>query len=111
MLSNEVPKPARVHWPNVNLPNVNVPNVSAAEICGVRITRLGKRVYRDVLIERQDPQGRNYYWIGGEPPTGVVEEGTDIWALTQNCVSITPLHLDMTEYRLLEEMQGWEIST
>jgi 5'-nucleotidase len=64
-----------------------------------------------VLVERQDPQGHNYYWIGGEPPTGVVEEGTDIWALAQNCVSITPLHLDMTEYRLLEEMQGWEISS
>jgi 5'-nucleotidase len=91
--------------------NVNVPNVSAAEICGAQITRLGKRVYREVLIERQDPQGHNYYWIGGEPPTGVVEEGTDIWALAHNCVSITPLHLDMTEYRLLEEMQGWEISS
>jgi 5'-nucleotidase len=91
--------------------NVNVPNVPAEEICGVQLTRLGKRVYRDVLIERQDPQGRNYYWIGGEPPTGVIEEGTDMWALAHNCVSITPLHLDMTEYRLLEEMQGWEISS
>ena len=91
--------------------NVNVPNVSAAEICGAQITRLGKRVYREVLIERQDPQGRDYYWIGSEPPTGVIEEGTDIWALAHNCVSVTPLHLDMTEYRLLEEMQGWEISS
>ena len=97
--------------PPGTLLNVNVPNVSAAEICGAQVTRLGKRVYRDVLIERQDPQGRNYYWIGGEPPTGVIEEGTDIWALAHNCVSITPLHLDMTEYRLLEEMQGWEISS
>jgi 5'-nucleotidase len=91
--------------------NVNVPNVSAAEICGAQITRLGKRVYREVLIERQDPQGRDYYWIGSEPPTGVIEEGTDIWALAHNCVSVTPLHLDMTEYRLLEEMQGWKISS
>ncbi len=90
--------------------NVNVPNVPATEICGVQVTRLGKRVYRDVLIERQDPQGRNYYWIGGEPPTGVMEEGTDIWALAHHCISITPLHLDMTEYRLLEAMQGWEFS-
>jgi 5'-nucleotidase len=91
--------------------NVNVPNVSAAEICGAQITRLGKRVYRQALIERQDPQGHNYYWIGSEPPTGVIEEGTDIWALAHNCVSVTPLHLDMTEYRLLEEMQGWEIGS
>jgi 5'-nucleotidase len=91
--------------------NVNVPNVSAAEICGAQITRLGKRIYREVLIERQDPQGHNYYWIGSEHPTGVIEEGTDIWALAHNCVSVTPLHLDMTEYRLLEEMQRWEISS
>jgi 5'-nucleotidase len=91
--------------------NVNVPNVSAAEICGAQITRLGNRVYREVLIERQDPQGHNYYWIGSEPPTGVIEEGTDIWALAHNCVSITPLHLDMTEYRWLEEMQGWKIGS
>jgi 5'-nucleotidase len=97
--------------PPGTLLNVNVPNVPLAEICGAQITRLGKRVYRDVLIERQDPQGRNYYWIGGEPPTGVIEEGTDIWALAHNCVSITPLHLDMTEYRLLEEMQRWKISS
>jgi 5'-nucleotidase len=97
--------------PPGTLLNVNVPNVPAVEICGTQVTRLGKRVYREVLIERQDPQGRNYYWIGGEPPTGVVEEGTDIWALARNCVSITPLHLDMTEYRLLEEIQGWKISS
>jgi 5'-nucleotidase len=96
--------------PPGTLLNVNVPHVSEAEICGVQVTRLGKRVYRDVLVERQDPQGRNYYWIGGEPPTGVIEEGTDMWALAHNCVSITPLHLDMTEYRLLEEIKGWEIS-
>jgi 5'-nucleotidase len=95
--------------PPGTLLNVNVPNVPPAEICGVQVTRLGKRVYRDMLIERQDPQGRNYYWIGGEPPTGVIEEGTDIWALAHNCVSITPIHLDMTEYRLLEKIRGWGI--
>jgi 5'-nucleotidase len=97
--------------PPGTLLNVNVPNVPAAEICSAQVTRLGKRVYREVLIERQDPHGRNYYWIGGEPPTGVIEEGTDMWALAHNCVSVTPLHLDMTEYRFLEEIKEWEISS
>jgi len=87
--------------------NVNVPAVSQDEMAGVRITRLGKRIYRDTLVERQDPRGRNYYWIGGEPPTGVPEEGTDIWALANNYVSITPLHLDLTQYQMMEELRRW----
>lgn len=92
--------------PNTFL-NVNVPAVPQAEIADVKITRLGKRVYSDKLVERQDPRGRNYYWIGGEPPGGVPEEGTDIWALANNHVSVTPLHLDMTEYQMMEQLRRW----
>ncbi len=92
--------------PNTFL-NVNVPAVPHNEIAGVKITRLGQRVYRDRLVERQDPRGRSYYWIGGEPPIGVPEEGTDIWALANNYVSITPLHLDMTEYQMMEQLRRW----
>jgi 5'-nucleotidase len=92
--------------PNTFL-NVNVPAVPPDEIAGIKITRLGKRVYSDMLVERQDPRGRNYYWIGGEPPSGVPEEGTDIWALANNYVSITPLHLDMTQYQMVEELRQW----
>ena len=87
--------------------NVNVPAVPEDEIAGIKITRLGQRVYHDTLVERQDPRGRNYYWIGGEPPTGVPEEGTDIWALANKYVSITPLHLDMTQYQMMEELRRW----
>jgi 5'-nucleotidase len=87
--------------------NLNVPAVPQKEIAGIKITRLGQSVYRDTLVERQDPRGRNYYWIGGEPPTGVLEEGTDIWALANKYVSITPLHLDMTEYQMMEELGRW----
>ncbi len=94
--------------PNTLL-NVNVPAVPREEIAGVLVTRLGKRVYRDVLVERKDPRGRNYYWIGGEPPVGVPEEGTDIWALAHNYISVTPLHLDMTDYRLIEELKRWRL--
>ena len=87
--------------------NVNVPAVPQAEIADVKITRLGKRVYSDKLVERQDPRGRNYYWIGGEPPSGVPEEGTDIWALANNHISVTSLHLDMTEYQMMEDLKRW----
>lgn len=94
--------------PPYTLLNVNVPARSAEEIAGVRVTRLGRRVYRDLLIERLDPRGRPYYWIGGEPPGGAVDEtGTDIWALAQGYVSITPLRMDMTEYTLLSEVESW----
>jgi 5'-nucleotidase len=90
--------------------NVNVPNVPEREIAGVEITRLGKRLYRDQLIRRKDPRGRDYYWIGGERPTGRVDdEGTDIWALASNRVSITPIHLDMTDYRFAEELKAWDV--
>jgi 5'-nucleotidase len=89
--------------------NVNVPAIPTERIRGVRITRLGKRIYRDTLVERQDPAGQNYYWIGGEPPTGVLdEEGTDIWALAQRYVSITPVHMDMTSHALITRLKTWE---
>jgi 5'-nucleotidase len=94
--------------PPHTLLNVNVPARPEEQIAGVRVTRLGRRVYRDVLVERQDPRGRPYYWIGGEPPGGAVdEEGTDIWALAQGYVSITPLRMDMTEHGLLNEIESW----
>lgn len=94
--------------PPHTLLNVNVPARPVGQVSGARVTRLGRRVYRDLLIERQDPRGRPYYWIGGEPPGGAVnEEGTDIWALAQGYVSITPLRMDMTEYELLVKVESW----
>ncbi len=87
--------------------NVNVPNRPQAELRGVRITRQGQRLYRDALDARQDPRGRNYYWIGGDVPTGVPDEGTDFGAIAQGYVSITPLQLDLTAYRQAQEMAAW----
>lgn len=91
--------------------NVNVPAGPCNDVAGVEITRLGKRIYRDVLIERQDPRGRKYYWIGGEPPTGVIEDGTDIAALAANRISVTPLQLDLTAYPVLDELRSWQLPT
>lgn len=93
--------------PHETLLNVNVPYLLYEELKGFRITRQGLRVYRDKLERRVDPRGRAYYWIGGEAPTGIPEEGTDFGALAQGCVSITPLHLDLTDGEMLKMLQRW----
>lgn len=89
--------------------NVNVPNLPSYEIKGVRVTRMGRRVYRDALVVREDPSGTPYYWIGGDLPTGVMEEGTDFAAIAQGYISITPIHLDFTAYDLLQPLAGWSL--
>ncbi len=87
--------------------NVNVPYLKETELKGIMITRQGLRVYRDALDRRMDPRGRPYYWIGGEAPTGVVEEGTDFGALSEGYVSITPLQLDLTNYKAMDILKKW----
>ncbi|MDO9545192.1 MAG: 5'/3'-nucleotidase SurE [Pelolinea sp.] len=103
---------AKMVWkkkiPKNILLNVNVPYCSMEKLNGYRITRQGLRVYHDQLIKREDPQGRPYYWIGGEAPTGVPNEGTDIGALSQRYVSITPLSLDLTAYDFKEILSEWK---
>lgn len=89
--------------------NVNVPNVAKSEIKGIMVTRLGKRIYQDKLIERQDPFGRNYYWIGGDEPSGNAEEGTDIWALANEYISVTPIHMDLTNYAIMDKLKSWNL--
>jgi len=87
--------------------NVNVPGLPEGEIKGVQITRQGRRLYRDALVRRTDPRGQTYYWIGGDPPLGVPEEGTDIGALARGCVSVTPLLLDLTDHAMLSVLRDW----
>ena len=91
--------------------NVNIPYLSVESTKGFIITRQGLRVYRDALDRRVDPRGRPYYWIGGEAPTGVNEDGTDVGALAAGYVSITPLQLDLTHYKAMEKLNSldWEI--
>ncbi len=97
--------------PTPLLLNVNVPGRSEEEIRGVRITRLGRRVYRDALVERRDPRGRPYYWIGGDPPVGEPEEGTDIGALGEGYISVTPVRLDLTDHDAMPTLQSWRLGS
>lgn len=85
--------------------NVNFP---VAEFNGVRITKLGKRIYSEGVIERLDPRGKKYYWIGGEPPRWTPGEGTDFEAIGSGFVSITPLHLDLTHHESLARLKDLE---
>jgi len=90
--------------------NLNVPYLNGNPIKGMRITRQGLRVYRDLLVRREDPRKQPYYWIGGEAPTGILEEGTDYGVVKDGYVSITPIQLDLTAYETMKSLQDlkWE---
>ncbi len=94
--------------PKDTLLNLNVPCLPYEKIRGVLITRQGLRVYRDELVRRLDPRGKPYYWIGGPPPTGVSEEGSDFWALSQGYASVTPVHLDLTAHEFVDDLAKWK---
>ncbi len=83
--------------------NVNVP---AEAPRGVRVGRQGRRRYGEAVIEKIDPRGRPYYWIGSTPPAGELEQGTDLSAVEENYISVTPLHLDLTHYDSLSLLEG-----
>jgi 5'-nucleotidase len=87
--------------------NVNLPHRPWSEIQGVRFTRLGSRVYSDALIEKVDPRGRAYYWIGGRDPVWQADEGTDFQAVSEGYISVTPLALDLTDFRAVVDMERW----
>ena len=79
--------------------NINVPNVSFNKMKGFMVTRLGKRIYNDKVIERTDPRGGKYYWIGGNGELYEPIEGTDFYAIERGFVSVTPLGLDVTSIK------------
>ena len=90
--------------------NVNVPAVPIEECEGIEVTRVGRRIYQDQLVERVDPRGIPYYWIGGPPPSGHRVPGTDFHAVVNRRIAVTPIHLDLTGRRLLRRLQDWDWS-
>ncbi|HEY7624414.1 MAG TPA: 5'/3'-nucleotidase SurE [Candidatus Limnocylindria bacterium] len=88
--------------------NVNVPALPRDAIAGVEVTRLGKRNYRDQLVERLDPYGEPYYWVGGPAVAGEAEPGTDVAAMRARKISVTPIYLDLTNHDLIEDLAAWD---
>lgn len=86
--------------PDHTLLNVNVPHTQPA---GVRITRQGVRRYPGKLEKRLDPMGRAYYWLGGDDPVDLHEEGTDVAAIADGYISVTPVQLDLTDHSLMRK--------
>ena len=89
--------------------NLNIPTAALRAAAEVRIVPMGVQRYGEHYLKRQDPRGRNYYWATNEPPPQPGEQETDLTALQQGFVTLTPLQYDMTQYRVLREMAGWQL--
>ncbi len=96
-------------FPQDTLLNINLPRVPAAEVAGVRVTKLGSRFFSGSLARMKDPWGREIFWIGGGTITWTGDEDSDHAAVGEGYVSVTPLHMDLTDYSLLEMVRGWSL--
>ncbi len=101
----------RHRLPPDTLLNVNVPALGDGAVPrGFALTRMGRRRYGDAIIEKVDPRGRKYYWIGGEELEFVDEEGTDFHAVKSGLISVTPIHLDLTNYKSFDVLRALELA-
>lgn len=107
------------HWlvahplPPYTILNINAPNLPQGELQGVAVTTQGRRQYVDRIEKRLDPVGRPYYWLGGslaEEAAGA-EAGSDVRAVADGKISVTPIHLDLTAYALMPSLKEWESDT
>jgi 5'-nucleotidase len=97
-------------FPETTLLNVNLPDVDPSDVRGIRITTLGKRRYSDSLTRALDPSGKEYFWIGGGSLQWNGREDSDFRAVQDGYISVTPLHLDLTNYPLLEAVRDWGLA-
>jgi 5'-nucleotidase len=96
---------AATGWPSNTLINVNFPDLPPRRVKGVEVTAQGRRKLGDQLIERADPRGRPYYWIGPMRHEGASRRGTDIHAVNAGMVSLTPVFYDLTSRRVLNNLR------
>ena len=96
-------------FPEDTLFNVNLPSVAPDEVRGIKVTSLGRRRYADSILRSKDPMGKEYFWIGGGSMSWCGPEDSDFRAVEDGYVSVTPLHLDLTNYKLLEEIRAWDL--
>jgi 5'-nucleotidase len=94
-------------FPKDTLLNINLPPLSNGAVRGVRLTRLGRRVYSNSIMPMRDPWGRQIYWIGGGSLTWTGESDSDFQAIQDGYISVTPLHLDLTNRDVLAAAESW----
>lgn len=87
--------------------NINVPDVPIGEIKGMKTTRLGNRHKSEGVVKAKDPRGKPIYWIGQAGAAQDAGPGTDFHAIENQCVSITPIHIDLTKYQVMEKVNAW----
>ena len=95
------------NFPADTLFNVNLPPLRAEAVKGVRLTRLGRRAYSQSVAPMKDPWGRQIYWIGGGAISWSGEEDSDFRAIQDGYISVTPLHLDLTHFNVLQGASTW----
>src|SRR2546425_326373 len=88
-------------------PRLNI-KVPAGPLAGIRVTRLGHRVYQEKVVRETAPRGLPYYWIGAGPPVWSEDEASDIAAVHRGLASVTPLHMDLTHHGALQRMAEWD---
>lgn len=101
MLKNGLP-------PNTLL-NINVPPGQAKDLKGVAVTKLGNRQYENTFERREDPRGRVYYWLGGEIADVANDPDSDIKAVEDGYISVSPVHFDLTNYRIMNQLAKWQM--
>jgi 5'-nucleotidase len=97
-------------FPNETLLNVNIPPVDPDTIKGVRVTTLGRRLYEGSLTRARDPNGKEYFWIGGGESKWWGSDDSDFRAIHDGYISVTPVHMDLTNYKLLAEIERWSLT-
>ncbi|MGH7560510.1 MAG: 5'/3'-nucleotidase SurE [Gemmatimonadales bacterium] len=96
-------------FPKHTLININLPAISSDEVKGVRVCKLGSRYFSESLTRMKDPWGREVFWIGGGEITWTGDAESDHQAVHDGYIAVTPLHLDLTNYSLLETVRGWAL--
>jgi 5'-nucleotidase len=104
-VSKFIPRMLEIRYPTKTILNINIPAVEKEKIAGISITKIGTRMYTDSYEKRQDPRGKDYYWMAGEIVDKPVENSTDISAIRQNRISITPVTFEMTHKSVMPELE------
>lgn len=96
-------------FPKETLLNINLPGIPGDRVQGIKVTNLGSRVFHEEITRMRDPWGKDIYWIGGGHVTWSGGADSDFRAVNDGYISVTPLHVDMTNYELIEVVQSWSL--